>query len=166
MARFSPRSVSNRRKSRRMIVAFSRALVERAADGQLDVPPPREHRVGGKVDIDMAKQHRCAVIGCEPNAQHPVLHREAHAHRRTGPEFSMSPARGERIEREALPKIHSKSITVTTGPPSGFKTSPRPSKNYQPIRPAAVRSPSPPIRKHRARKVILDYVIPRLHRAT
>ena len=32
--------------SRRVIVAFSRALVERAADGQFDVPPHRHASIG------------------------------------------------------------------------------------------------------------------------
>jgi hypothetical protein len=95
-----------KKQPRRVIVAFSRALVERAADGQFDVPPPREHRVGGKVDIDMPKEHRRAVIGFEPHARHTVLDREGHSHGRTGPEFPMSPAGGERIEREGLPKVH------------------------------------------------------------
>jgi hypothetical protein len=57
-----------KKQPRRVIVAFARALVERAADRQFDVPPPREHRVGGKVDIDMPKQHRSAVMGFEPHA--------------------------------------------------------------------------------------------------
>src|ERR1700730_10827800 len=35
-------------------------------------------------------------------------------------------------------RLCEKSITVTTGPPSGFNTSPRPSKRCQPIRPVAV----------------------------
>src|SRR5580704_8066597 len=95
-----------KKQSRRVIVAFARALVERATDGQFDVPPPREHRVSGKVDIDMPKQHRGAVMGFEPHARHAILDREGHAHRRTCPEFPMPPAGGERIEREGLPKIH------------------------------------------------------------
>src|SRR5580693_6659266 len=51
-----------------------------------------------------------------------------------------------------------KSITVTTGPPSGFKTSPRPPKKCQPIRPAAAMSATSPIRKYRARKVIFALI--------
>jgi hypothetical protein len=38
----------------RVIVAIARALVERAADRQFDVPAPREHRIGGEIDVDVA----------------------------------------------------------------------------------------------------------------
>ena len=48
-------------------------------------------------------------------------------------------------------KLCPKSITVTTGPPSGFKTSPRPPKKCQPIRPTAATIVTPPIRRYRAR---------------
>jgi hypothetical protein len=89
-----------------MIVAFARALVERAADWQFDVPAPGEHRIGAKINIDVAKQHRRAVMGFEPHARHPVLDRKGHRHRGTGPEFPMSPASGERIERKGLREIH------------------------------------------------------------
>src|SRR5271169_3583608 len=95
-----------KKEPRRVIVAFARALVERALDLQFDVPAPREHRVGGEIDIDLAKQHRRAVTGFEPQARHPVLDPKGHRHRRTRPEFPMSPAGGERIERKASPKIH------------------------------------------------------------
>ena len=95
-----------KKQPRRVIASFTRALVERAADRQFDVPAPGEHRIGGKIDIDVAKQHRRAVMGFEPHARHPVLYGEGHAHRRSCPEFPMSPARGERIEWEAPPKIH------------------------------------------------------------
>jgi hypothetical protein len=82
MARFSARSVTNRRNSRAgVIVAFARAFVEGTADWQLDVPPPREQRVSGEVDIDMPKQHRRAVTGFELHARHTVLDREGPAHR-------------------------------------------------------------------------------------
>src|ERR1700722_10781336 len=47
-----------KKQPRRVIVAFARAFVDGTADWQLDVPPPREHRVSGEVDIDMPKQHR------------------------------------------------------------------------------------------------------------
>src|SRR5271165_4731655 len=50
-----------------------------------------------------------------------------------------------------------KSITVTTGPPSGFKTSPRPPKKCQPIKPTTVASATSPIRKYRDRKVSCLY---------
>jgi hypothetical protein len=59
-----------------------------------------------EVDIDVPKQHRGAVLGFELHALHAVLDREGHAHRRTRPEFPMSPAGGKRVEREASPKIH------------------------------------------------------------
>src|SRR5580704_9189548 len=95
-----------KKQSRRVIVAFARALVERAADRQFDVPPPREHRIGSEVDIDMPTEHRGAVMGFEPHARHAVLDRESHAHRRTRPEFPMSPTKGEWIEREGLPEVH------------------------------------------------------------
>jgi hypothetical protein len=95
-----------KKQPRWVIVAFARALVERAADRQFDVPAPREHRVSGEVDIDMPKQHRRAVMGFEPHARHAVLDHECHRHRRTCPEFPMPPARRERIEREGLPKVH------------------------------------------------------------
>src|SRR6478609_8965366 len=51
-------------------------------------------------------------------------------------------------------RLRAKSITVTTGPPSGFNTSPRLSKRCQPIRPAAAMSATPPIRMYRARRGI------------
>src|SRR5260370_25820371 len=51
-----------------------------------------------------------------------------------------------------------KSITVTTGPPSGFKTSPRPPKKCQPIRPTAATSATPPITMCRPRKVIVTFM--------
>src|SRR5437660_4850312 len=89
-----------------MIVTFARALVDWAADWQFDVPAPCEHWIGGEIDIDLAEQHRRAVMGFEPYARHPVLDRKRHRHRGTGPEFPMSPARGERIERKALSEIH------------------------------------------------------------
>jgi hypothetical protein len=79
-----------KKQARRVIVAVSRALVERAADGQFD-PPPREHRVSGKVDIDMPKEHRRAVMGFKPHARHAVLDHECHRHRKTCPEFPMLP---------------------------------------------------------------------------
>src|ERR1700758_4751314 len=44
-----------------------------------------------------------------------------------------------------------KSITVTTGPPSGFNTTARPPKTYQPTTPTAAASATPPIRGYRAR---------------
>src|SRR5271166_3009139 len=46
-----------KKKPSRVIVAFARALVERAADRQFDEPAPREHRIGGEIDLDMPKQH-------------------------------------------------------------------------------------------------------------
>src|SRR5207237_3992161 len=111
----------------------------------------------------MPKQHRRAVMGFEPHAWHPVLDREGHRHKRTRPELPMSPARGERIEGEGCPK----SITVTTGPPSGFKTSPRPPKKCQPIRPAAAMIATPPNKMYRARKVIVAFIpVPSPYRAT
>jgi len=61
-----------KKQPRRMVVAFARALVERALDRQLDVPAPGEHRMGDEIDIDIAKQHRRAVAGFEPRARHPV----------------------------------------------------------------------------------------------
>jgi hypothetical protein len=51
------------KQPRRVIVAFARALVERAADRQLDVPAPGEGRTGGEIDFDGVKQHRRAVMG-------------------------------------------------------------------------------------------------------
>src|SRR3954451_1541532 len=45
-------------------------------------------------------------MGFEPHTRHPVLDCEGHRHRRTRPEFPMSPTRGERIEREGLPEVH------------------------------------------------------------
>jgi hypothetical protein len=90
----------------RVIVAFARALVEGALKWLFDEPAPREHRIGGKIDINLPEQHRRAVMGFEPHAWHAVLYGEDHAHRRSCPEFPMSPARGERIERKASPKIH------------------------------------------------------------
>src|SRR5271166_1447099 len=45
-------------------------------------------------------------MGFEPHARHPVFDPEGHRHRRSRPEFPMSPARRERIERKASPKIH------------------------------------------------------------
>src|SRR5689334_3181963 len=89
-----------------MIVAFARALVEWAADRQFDEPAPGKYWVCGKINIYVAKQHRPAVVRFEPHARDPVLDRERHRHRRTCPEFPMSPARGERIEREASSEIH------------------------------------------------------------
>src|SRR6516165_6794528 len=53
-------------------------------------------------------------------------------------------------------KLRPKSITVTIGPPSGFKTSSRPPKKFQPIRPTAAASATPPIRMYRARQGILS----------
>ena len=72
---------------RRVVVAFTRALVERAVDRQLDVPAPGERRIVGEIDIDGAGQHRRAVVGFEPHARDPVLDREGHRHRRPRPEF-------------------------------------------------------------------------------
>jgi hypothetical protein len=93
-----------------MIVALSRALVERAADQQFDVPAPRQHRIGGKIDVDVADQHRRAVVGFKPHAWHPVLDREGHRHGCPRPKFSLFPARGERIEREASSEVHLRSL--------------------------------------------------------
>jgi hypothetical protein len=45
-------------------------------------------------------------MGFEPHARHAILDRERHLHRRTRPEFPVSPTRGKRIEREGLPKVH------------------------------------------------------------
>src|SRR6516162_2749921 len=95
-----------KKKPRRVIIAFARALIKRAANREFDVPAPNEQRIGGKIDVDVTKQHRRAVMGFEPHARHSVLYGEGHAHRRSCPEFTMSPAKGERIEREALSKIH------------------------------------------------------------
>ena len=89
-----------------MIVTFARALVDWAMDWQFDVPAPCEHWIGDEIDIDVAEQHRPAVMGFEPHARIPVFYPEGHRHRRTCPEFPMPPARGERIEREGLPKVH------------------------------------------------------------
>jgi len=50
-----------KKKPRRVIVSFARALVERAADRQLDIPAPRQCRIDGEIDIDLAKQHRRAT---------------------------------------------------------------------------------------------------------
>ena len=61
-----------KKQPRRMVVAFARALVERAIDLQRDVPAPSEHRIGDEIDIDIAKQHRRAVPGFAPRARHPV----------------------------------------------------------------------------------------------
>src|ERR1700720_2865174 len=52
-------------------------------------------------------------------------------------------------------KLCPKSITVTTGPPSGFSTSPRPPKKCQPIRPTTVTIAMPPNTMYRARQGIL-----------
>src|SRR5438128_548242 len=95
-----------KKKPRRVIVSFARALVERAADRQLDIPAPRQCRIDGEIDIDLAKQHRRAVAGLEPHARYPILDREGHRHRRTRPELPMSPAGGQQIERKASTKIH------------------------------------------------------------
>jgi hypothetical protein len=46
-----------KKEPRRVIVPFSRALVERAADRQFDEPAPNEDGIGGKIDVDVAKQH-------------------------------------------------------------------------------------------------------------
>jgi hypothetical protein len=48
--RFLPDPCGPEKKPRRGIVAFVGALVERAADRQLDVPAPGEERIGGEVD--------------------------------------------------------------------------------------------------------------------
>jgi hypothetical protein len=71
----------SKKEPRRVIVSFARALVERAADRQLDVPAPSEHRIGSEVDVDGAKQHRRAVMGLKPHARHPFFDREANRHR-------------------------------------------------------------------------------------
>src|SRR5271169_3779415 len=44
-----------KKQPRRVIVAFARAIVERALDRQFDKPAPREHRISGEIDIDLAK---------------------------------------------------------------------------------------------------------------
>jgi hypothetical protein len=46
---------------RRVIVPFARALIEGALYWQLDEPAAREHRIGGKINVNLAKQHRRAV---------------------------------------------------------------------------------------------------------
>src|ERR1700760_178893 len=61
-------------QARGMIIAFARALVERAADWQFDVPAPGEYWICGKINIYVAKQHRPAVVGFEPHPWNPVLH--------------------------------------------------------------------------------------------
>jgi hypothetical protein len=42
-----------------VIVPFARALIEGALAlyWQLDEPAPREHRLGGKININLPKQH-------------------------------------------------------------------------------------------------------------
>jgi hypothetical protein len=50
-------------------------------------------------------------------------------------------------------KVFPKSITVTTGLPSGFNTSRRPPNKCQLITPTAATIATPPISKYRARKV-------------
>src|SRR5271168_1127068 len=52
-------------------------------------------------------------------------------------------------------KLRPKSITVTTGPPSGLNTSPCPPQKCHPIRPTVPTSATPPIRKYRARQGFL-----------
>jgi hypothetical protein len=114
-----------KKQPRRVIVACPRAFVERAADRQFDVPPPREDRVSRKVDVDMPKQHRSAVMGFEPHARHTVFDREGHAIDERVQNFRCRQPEGSGSSEKLCPK----SITVTTGPPSGFSTSPRPPKS-------------------------------------
>jgi hypothetical protein len=63
-------------------------------------------------------------------------------------------------------KLRLKSITVTTGPPSGFRTSPRLSERCHPIRPPTMTSAAPPIRKYRTRQIIVTSSLGTLRRHT
>src|ERR1700680_1170298 len=93
-------------------------------------------------------------MGFEPQARHPIFDCEGHAHRRTGPEFPMSPAGGERIEREGVPKVHHGTDRTTIG----FNASPRLAKTCDPITPTVATIATPPNKKYRARKVIVAFI--------
>jgi hypothetical protein len=47
---------------RRVIVAFARALAERASDPQLDEPAPREDRIGGEIDVDVLPPRTLSIF--------------------------------------------------------------------------------------------------------
>jgi short chain dehydrogenase len=115
---------------RRVIVPFARALIEGALYWQLDEPAAREHRIGGKMNVNLEKQHRRAVTSFNRVLGTPSL---------TAKAIVM----GERVQNVrcrqpegsgSSGKLRPKSITVTTGPPSGFRTSPRLSKKCQPTK--------------------------------
>src|SRR5438132_4581774 len=55
-------------------------------------------------------------------------------------------------------KLRPKSITVTTGPSSGFNTSPRPPQKCQPVRPTAATSDAPDHEEPRSPKRKLSAV--------
>jgi len=131
-----------KKKPRRVIVSFARALVERAADRQLDIPAPRQCRIDGEIDID--RRNSIDALSRVSNrmlgtpsltAKAIVIGERVQNFRCRQPEGSGSSG-----------KLRPKSITVTTGPSSGFNTSPRPPQKCQPVRPTAAASATPPIR--------------------
>src|SRR5262249_17841321 len=56
-------------------------------------------------------------------------------------------------------KLRPKSMTVTTGPPSDFTTSPRPLEYRQAIRPAPATSAAPPSSAYRDRQAVLRWSV-------
>jgi len=107
-----------KKQPRRMVVAFARALVERAIDLQRDVPAPSEHRIGDEIDIDIAKQHRRAVPGFAPHARQPVydLRRAAFSCQNTRP-VSSDPVPEERLH-DKEPRPHHGGVKGKVGGPA------------------------------------------------
>ena len=98
---------------------------------------PGKHRVGREIDVNGAKHHRRAVMGFEPpflTAKDIIIGDRVQNFRWRQLEGSASSG-----------KLRPKSITVTTGSPSGFSTLPRPCQTCRPIRPTAMKIQLPAV---------------------
>jgi hypothetical protein len=60
-------------KASRVIVSFARAVVERKAKGQFDVPAPSEGWISGKIDIDQVFTRFIRLSYLAPDITHAIL---------------------------------------------------------------------------------------------